>query len=40
MKARIYSHYIIHVFLYPQGGIAAMTEGPELQKGNVLCQGF
>lgn len=33
MKARIYSHYIIHVFPYPQGGIAAMREGPELQKG-------
>lgn len=33
MKARIYSHYIIHVFPYPQGGIAAMRECPELQKG-------
>lgn len=34
MKARIYSHYIIHVFPYPRGGISsAMREGPELQKG-------
>lgn len=33
MKARIYSHYIIHIFPYPRGSIEAMREGPKLQKG-------